>query len=235
MISLVGEDAELGNILAQPMGESVEHDGQDDDGKNGKPDVMLVSLQRFREIIIIRQGTSDDDRVGREIGSHIEVILLQGLRLSFHARSQSILQRLLYLLAVQVIGKPVIVLAHIVIHHLTVGPYQRDTQILTFMFTDESIQFGFRHDEFRATHAGQSLQTIAVAQDDSSIMSQREILLQEGVVVFQFHRERTDLILFLTSLLEHDKTDSEHKEHRQYHEIQFSPNFGFRFLYFQHR
>ena len=50
-----------------------------------------------------------------------------------------------------------------------------------------------------------------------------------------FHRERTDLILFLTSLLEHDKTDSEHKEHRQHHEIQFSPNFGFRFLYFQHR
>ena len=76
VVGLVGEDAELSHILAQPMGESVEHDGQEDDGENGKPDVMLVSLQRFREIIIIRQGTSDDDRVGREIGSHIEVILL---------------------------------------------------------------------------------------------------------------------------------------------------------------
>ena len=146
MVGLVGEDAELSHILAQPMGESVEHDGQEDDGENGKPDVMLVSLQRFREIIIIRQGTSDDDRVGREIGSHIEVILLQSLRLSLHTRSQSILQRLLYLLAVQVIGKTVIVLAHIVVHHLTVGPYQRDTQILAFMFTDESIQFGFRQE-----------------------------------------------------------------------------------------
>ena len=197
VVSLVGEDTKLGDVLAQSVGEAIEHDGQEDDGADGKPDVVLVSLQRLREVVVVWQGTADDDGVGREIGRHIEVVLLHRLRLAIDTGALSILQCFLDLLTVDVVGEMVIVLAHIVVHHLSIGAHQSDTQVLALVVSNEG-------------------------GDDILIMVERQVLLQQGIVSLQLHRERTDLILFLTHLLEDDETDGEHEEHRQHRKIQLS-------------
>ena len=54
MVCLISKNAQFGNILSQTVRKTVEHDGKQNDGYNGKPDEMLVSLQRFCQIIIIR-------------------------------------------------------------------------------------------------------------------------------------------------------------------------------------
>ena len=54
MVCLISKDAQFGNILTQTVRKTVEHDGEQDDGYDGKPDEMLVGLQRLSQIIIIR-------------------------------------------------------------------------------------------------------------------------------------------------------------------------------------
>ncbi|CUQ62935.1 Uncharacterised protein [Segatella copri] len=54
VICLISKDAQFGDILTQTVRKTVEHDGKQNDGYDGKPDEMLVSLQRFCQIIIVR-------------------------------------------------------------------------------------------------------------------------------------------------------------------------------------
>ena len=54
VVCLISKDAQFGNILSQAVRKTVEHDGKQNDGHDGKPDKMLVSLQRLCQIIIIR-------------------------------------------------------------------------------------------------------------------------------------------------------------------------------------
>ena len=54
VVCLISKDAQFGNILSQTVRKTVEHDGKQNDGYDGKPDEMLVGLQRLSQIIIIR-------------------------------------------------------------------------------------------------------------------------------------------------------------------------------------
>ena len=54
VVCLISKDAQFGNILTQTVRKTVEHDGKQNDGYNGKPDEMLVGLQRLSQIIIVR-------------------------------------------------------------------------------------------------------------------------------------------------------------------------------------
>ena len=148
VICLIGKDGKFGDVLAQPVGETIEHDGKKDDGNDGKPDIMLVCLKRLGQIVIIRQRRTHDELRFWKIGSHIEIILLQGLRLSFHTRALSHLQSLSYFLPFGMIGKMTIILAHIIEHHPTIGLDQGNTKVLALMFTHEFLQFSLSH-----THA----------------------------------------------------------------------------------
>ena len=60
----------------------------------------------------------------------------------------------------------------------------------------------------------------AILQNNSFTRRERQIFCQQFIIIFQFDSKRTYFILLLTCLLEHDKTDGEHKEHRQYTEVQ---------------
>ena len=44
VVCLISKDAQFGNILSQTVRKTVEHNGKQDDGYNGKPDEMLVGL-----------------------------------------------------------------------------------------------------------------------------------------------------------------------------------------------
>ena len=54
VVCLISKDAQFGNILSQTVRKTVEHDGKQNDGYDGKPDEMLVGLQRLSQIIIVR-------------------------------------------------------------------------------------------------------------------------------------------------------------------------------------
>ena len=54
VVCLISKDTQFGNILSQTVRKTVEHDGKQNDGYDGKPDEMLVGLQRLSQIIIIR-------------------------------------------------------------------------------------------------------------------------------------------------------------------------------------
>ena len=168
MVGFIGEDAQLGHILSQAMHKPIKHNGKEYDSKDGKPDVMLVGLQRLGEIVVIRQSASDNNGIGRKISGHIEVIMLQGFRLSLHTRAQSCPQCFLYLLSVDVIGEMIEVVSHIVVHHLAIRAYQSNTQVLTLVFSYKSIQLVACHIYCLSA---------AVAQNDSLIVSQRQIFL----------------------------------------------------------
>ena len=51
---------QFGDVRSQSAHESVEHHGKDDDGGDGEPDVVLVGLQRFGQIVVVGQGTAYD-------------------------------------------------------------------------------------------------------------------------------------------------------------------------------
>ena len=112
------------------------------------------------------------------------------------------------------VGKMLIIGTHVVINHLTVRANQRNTKILAFMFTDESLQLLMSHSHI--------LIVKAVLQNNSFSWRERQIFCQQFIIIFQFDSKRTYFILFLSCLLEHDKTDGEYKEHRQYTEVQLS-------------
>ena len=60
----------------------------------------------------------------------------------------------------------------------------------------------------------------AILQNNSFTRRERQIFCQQFIIIFQLDSKRTYFILLLSCLLEHDKTDGEHKEHRQYTEVQ---------------
>ena len=54
VVGTAGKDTQLANVLAQPVSKSVEHQGEDDNGHEGEPDVMLVGRERLGEVVVIR-------------------------------------------------------------------------------------------------------------------------------------------------------------------------------------
>ena len=174
---------------------------------------MLISLKRPGQIVIIWQCGTNDETTLREIGRHIEIIMFQRFRLSLHARTHSLLQSLCYLRTLGMIGKVAIILAHIVKDYCSILLDQSYTKVLTLMRLHKIFQLCLCH-----THAIHHFHT--VRKENATSLGQFQILCQQFIIVGKFQSQRTNLILFLACLLKYNKTDSEHKEHRQYAEIQ---------------
>ena len=116
---------------------------------------MLISLKRPGQIVIIWQCGTNDETTLREIGRHIEIIMLQRFRLSLHARTHSFLQSLCYLRTLGMIGKVAIILAHIVKDYGSILLDQSYTKVLTLMRLHKIFQLSLCH-----THAIHHFHTV---------------------------------------------------------------------------
>ena len=67
VVSSRGESAQFLHVVAQTARETVEHYGEQKYRYDGKPDVVLVGLQRFGEVTGVRQCRAYNDRVVRKI------------------------------------------------------------------------------------------------------------------------------------------------------------------------
>ena len=106
---------------------------------------MLISLKRPGQIVIIWQCGTNDEMTLRKIGRYIEIIMLQRFRLSLHARTQSLLQCLCYLLTLGMIGKVAIILAHIVKDYCSILLDQSYTKVLALMCLHKIFQLSLCH------------------------------------------------------------------------------------------
>ena len=79
-----GESAQFLHIVAQTARETVEHYGEQKYRYDGKPDVVLVGLQRLGEVAGVRQCRAYDDRVVRKIRGRIEIVALERLAAALH-------------------------------------------------------------------------------------------------------------------------------------------------------
>ena len=145
VICLIGKYTEFGNITTQTTGETIEHKRKNDDGNKSKPDIMLISLKRLCQIIVIWQRRTYNQLTFRKIGCHIEIIVLEGRRLTFHTGSHSILKCLRNLRSFCMIGKLAKILTHIIIDNLTIRLDKSHSQVFTFVFLNKILKFSLSY------------------------------------------------------------------------------------------
>ena len=79
MVSTRGKGAQLHDVVSEAVREAIEDDGEQQNGAESEPYIMLVSLKRLRKIVVVRQGGADEEGVAREVSGRIEVVAAQGL------------------------------------------------------------------------------------------------------------------------------------------------------------
>ena len=77
------EYLQLGDVGSQATDEMIQNDGEQYYGRQCEPYVMLVGAQRFRQIVVVGQGTPYDDILILEVCSRVEEV-------AFHRSAASV-------------------------------------------------------------------------------------------------------------------------------------------------
>ena len=75
------------HVVAQSTRETVEHYGEQKYRYDGKPNVVLIGLQRTGEVAGVWQCRAYDDRVVRKIRGRIEIVAVERLAATLHGRA----------------------------------------------------------------------------------------------------------------------------------------------------
>ena len=79
MVSTCGKGAQLHDVVSEAVRKAIENDGEQQNGAESKPYIMLVSLKRLRKVVVVRQGGADEEGVARKVSGRIEVVAAQCL------------------------------------------------------------------------------------------------------------------------------------------------------------
>ena len=82
-----GKSAQFLHVVAQSAREAIEHYGEQKYRYDGKPNVVLVGLQRTGEVAGVWQCRAYDDRVVRKIRGRIEIVAVERLAAALHGRA----------------------------------------------------------------------------------------------------------------------------------------------------
>ena len=167
----------------------VEHQRQHYHYNEGKPDEVLVGSQRFRQFVVIWQGTAYDDISLWEICGRVEEVAMNSVAHSVDVISVTFGNGFPDFLSFAMVGDVVIVLAQIVVEHPAESIHNSDSQIGHTMLTHIFIH------------------SLAVVV---SIHSQ--CLLHIYIKTLEALVERLYLIFLLAVLLKYDKEDGKYAE-----------------------
>ena len=185
-----GKGAQFGYVLAQPVCEVVEYDDQYEDCSQCKPQVMLVCLERFGQVVVVGQSATHDEAVVGIVGSRVEEVTLHRIAAAFDGRPRAMLERLLDFRARGVVANV----------GFTLGPVVIDYHARR---TDEG------HSQSRCMVPAHIVAVLPLGGDDTVV----DFVGHAVVEVLQPDVERVYLELFLPCLLIHDERAGEDQKH----------------------
>ena len=198
VVGACGEIVESRDALAQAMHEAVEHKGEQEHHTECEPDVMLVGAQTIAQAHAIGQCRAYNIVIVREIGSAVEIVVVERGAVTVDNRTGTLLQRLRYLGAVEVIGHRGIVLLHIVEKNLPILSDDGDAQSVGIILL-KVLLYGRHINAFSHVDDG---------------------IVQLFVERLQAQIHRANLVLLLAVLLKDDERYRKEQEQRQHAEIE---------------
>ena len=140
VVHTFGESSQVGNILSQPMDETIKHPRQQNDSKQRKPQEVAVGRELAHDIIVVRNGRPHNEMNLRNIGSRIEIGATRGRTISIHRVSQSGAEGLSHFRTALVIGEFSVIFPFRIEDHTAIRLNQRDAHPLETPAVDIGLQ-----------------------------------------------------------------------------------------------